>query len=316
MKMKDFESAVDQFFMETRKESEEYIKKMIEDSKICAQLEGGKRLRQLLSLLTYKACTGGKESSEDYNRAMEGTVSMELAHTSSLLHDDIIDQDKQRRGKPALYFQSSISNSLLLGHKMLVLGHEIAFKHGTQFAKLYLETWRDALSGEIMEIQFNQRNFSKVFPLSDLFSFYMTVIDLKTAALFASACRLGAMEAYIKGDIPDKLTEFGREIGRAYQLTDDLVDLEKGEIIPSVILPLLERIEKMIDDSKRITKKILKERIKKYWKEIKEFYDGEIEKRICNAEKIIEKMPIPESIYKNMLFEAPRYLIKVKYQDR
>jgi len=314
--MKDNESTVEQFFTETRKKSEEYIKKMIEDSQIRAQLEGGKRLRQLLSLLAYKACTSGKESIEDYERAMEGTVSMELAHTSSLVHDDIIDKDIQRRGKPALYLENGISNTLLLGHKMLVTGHEIAFKHGTQFAKLYLDTWRDALSGEIMEVQFNQRNLSMVYPSSNLFSFYMSVIDLKTAALFASACRLGAMEAYIEGNIPDKLTEFGREIGRAYQLTDDLIDLEKGEIIPSVVLPLLEKIEKNTANPNSITKQILREKITEHWKEIKKFYDDEIEKRVRNAEKIIEKTPLPGSIYKNMLFEAPRYLIQVKYQDQ
>ena len=68
------------FFNQTRKESEDYLEKMVRDKTIKNELKGGKRLRQILSLLTFKACTAGKESKEDFERAMEGTVSMELAH--------------------------------------------------------------------------------------------------------------------------------------------------------------------------------------------------------------------------------------------
>ena len=65
---------------------------------------------------------------------------------------------------------------------------------------------------------------------------------MKTASLFSSACKAGAIEANATGEILTILADYGRDIGLAYQLADDLVDLDKGEMIDSVVVPLLTKL--------------------------------------------------------------------------
>lgn len=303
------------FFNQIRMESEDFLEKMVRNKTIKHELKGGKRLHQILSLLTFKACTAGKDSKEDFERAMEGTVSMVLAHTTSLVHDDIIDKDDFRRGKSALKIEDGLGSALLLGHKMLIFGYQIALKHGPMFARLFVDTWRDALSGELMEIQFNERKKKRFWPSSDLFSYYMIMNDLKTATLFSSACKLGAMEAYMNEEIIGKFEKFGLEVGRAYQLADDLFCLKKGEFVDSIIFPLLERIENEKINPNNINNRILRKKIKSNMSLIEKFYKEEIEKHIKIAESLIQEIDIPESNFKEMLKGAPKYLIDTKFHE-
>jgi len=302
------------YFQDIRKLTESYLDKTINDKTIKKELKGGKRLRQTLSLLTYKSFTCGKETKKEFERAMQGTVSMELAHTTSLIHDDIIDKDIYRRGKYALYLEKGMSDAVLCGHKMLVLGYQIALEHGKEFAKLFTDTWQNAIAGEIMEINFNDRK-KRIWPTSDLYAYYMNINDMKTACLFGSACKLAAMEANIFDKTAEKIEEFGLEIGRAYQLTDDLIDLKRGEFIDSIILPIIEKIENIKLKKVKINKRNLKNKIKKNWKRIEDFYNSKIEEHITNAEKIIKEIDFPNSYYKDLLIQAPRYLIEVKSME-
>ena len=89
------------FFDETLGHVEDKISNTISDEKIKNVLNGGKRLRSLLAQLSFKACTAGKDTHEQYQKSLEGSVSIELAHGASLVHDDIIDKDIERRGRPA-----------------------------------------------------------------------------------------------------------------------------------------------------------------------------------------------------------------------
>ena len=306
---------IENFFNQIRNESEDYLEKMVRNKTIKNELKGGKRLRQILSLLTFKACTAGKESKEDFERAMEGTISMELTHTTSLVHDDIIDKDELRRGKAALHIEEGLGSALLLGHKMLIFGYQIALKHGPMFARLFVDTWRDALSGELMEIQFNERKKKRFWPSSDLFSYYMAINDLKTATLFSSACKLGAMEAYMNEEITGIFEKFGLEVGRAYQLADDFLNLRKGEFVDSIIFTLLECIENEKINPNNINHRILRKKIKNNMSLIEKFYKDEVEKHIKVAESLIQDIDISESNFKEMLKEAPRYLIDIKFHE-
>ena len=112
----------------------------------------------------------------------------------------------------------------------------------------------------------------------------------------------------MKGDILNVFYEFGREIGIAYQLADDLVDLEKGEILDSVILPLLNKIEKQKIVKYFKDKKIKKE-LKEKHSEIKKLYIDEIRTHVKKAKELAKSNLIPESTYKNFLFDAPDFII-------
>lgn len=310
--MRQIEHSIESFFERCKTDTEKAIKRMVKNEKILEQLEGGKRLRPMILLLSFKACTAGADTEEEYQKAVEGTVSIELAHTSSLIHDDIIDRDTVRRGKPALYVKEGVGTALLLGHKMLALGCDIALDHGLEFVKLYIDTWNQALSGELLELQFNRKSsgFTK-----DFFSIYLSIIDMKTASLFASACRAGALEAHAESEVADVLTEYGREVGRAYQLADDLVDFENGELLDSVVLPLLNRVEKNNGGFTKMERRSIQRKLLKHEREIREFYVNEIKYRLKRAEELIKDSTLPDSVYKEMLMHAPRHLINKMLQS-
>ncbi len=305
-KIVDLES----FFNETYRHVEQKLDDKIPDEKMRNALNGGKRLRSLLAQLSFKACTTGLEHSSKYHKSLESSVSIELAHGASLVHDDIIDKDIVRRGKPAFHVNEGVGKALLMGHKMLAHGFDIALSHSKEVAKLYVDSWSEVVNGEIDEIDFN-KNGSKNAHAStkeQIFEAYNRIIDLKTAGLFASACKVGAMEADMTGDILKVFSDYGREIGLAYQLADDLVDLANGEMIDSVIIPLLNRLEnkpKMGMLKKRELKKIFSKNEEK----IKQYYIDEIKKHVTCAEELSKSNLVPESNYKQLLAEAPTYII-------
>ena len=308
--MRNSNNELESFFDSSLVHVEKKINDTIEDITIKDILKGGKRLRSLLAHLAFKTCTKGKETPEQFERALEGTVSIELAHGASLVHDDIIDKDVERRGKPAFHVKEGIGKALLIGHRMLTKGFDIALSHGHEVAKLYVESWDEVVNGEIDEVEFNKSNGStKNLSKEEIFESYNKIIDLKTAALFSSACRAGVLEADMGGDIVKVFGDYGREIGLAYQLADDLVDLVQGEIIDSVVLPLLNQIKGTKQKLGFFKKREIKRLFEKNKEEIKEFYVTEIKRHLNHAKELSNSDMIPKSEYKKLLSEAPDYII-------
>ncbi len=299
------------FLDEMHKDIENKINEMITDRNILYVLKGGKRLRPLLSAISFKVCTGGIEENKRYQKFLEGSVGIELAHGASLIHDDIIDGDLNRRGEPAFYIKAGIDTAILTGHKMLVLGFDLALSTGDKIAKLYLETWRETLEGQLDEINFNSKdlNNSSISAESKFFQVYSHIIDLKTAALFASACKVAAIWADSTDEIADILGKYGREVGFAYQLADDLVDLEKGEMIDSVVIPLLSKIEKKSIKNGTLTARKIKKKIEKNSPEIKRLYIDEITNHINRSKELSSNPLIPNNHYTKYLQNAPAYII-------
>ena len=304
--------SLDHFTEISRGDLEKKIVDIISDKQIVSILDGGKRLRSLLAHLSFKACTQGNETPGQYQRALEGGVVIELAHAASLVHDDIIDEDRERRGKPAFHIKRGIANAILTGHKMLITGFDIALRHGKEFADLYVDSWNKIVNGELDEVTFNEKDLEKLKKIStksQIFEAYYKIIDLKTAVLFSSACKAGAIEADMTGDILKVFADYGREIGLAYQLADDLVDLVNGEIIESVIIPLLNRIENKTNKIKTYDKKEIKKKFAKNKDKIQKFYIEEIKCHIKTAEELSKSDLIPSSPYKDLLMDAPTYII-------
>jgi len=309
--MKNQSNNLDDFFSSTRLDIEQKITSTISDKQIVAILKGGKRLRSLLAGLVFKACTCGNESYEQYQKALEGAVTIELAHGASLVHDDIIDKDIKRRGKAAFHVKEGIGKAILTGHKMLVQGFDMALKRGKDWAKLYVDSWNEVVNGEIDEVDFNKNSLSTkhISTKSQIFEAYNKIIDLKTAALFSSACKAGALGADMTSDIIKVFADYGREIGLAYQLADDLVDLAKGEMIDSVVIPLLNRLDNKAIKFPALKKRELKKKFAKNKDKIQELYIEEIQKHVKKAVRLSKSELIPSSVYKDMLIDAPNYII-------
>jgi octaprenyl-diphosphate synthase len=303
-------NSLEEFLQSTFKDIEKKINDLISDDYILTILHGGKRLRPLLGSIAFKVCTGGSEDSNKYQKFLEGCVGVELAHGASLVHDDIIDGDLNRRGEPAFYIKSGIDNAILIGHKMLTIGFDIAIAHGEKFARLYVDSWRGTLNGQLREINFNSKdlNDSQISADSKFFQIYSKIIDLKTATLFSSSCKAAAFWADASEDLSNVLANYGREVGFAYQLADDLVDLEKGEMIDSVVLPLLSRLEKKSIKAGSAQAKIIKQQLENNSPQIKKLYIGEIKKHVQNAERLSTEGIIPTNHFKTFLQTMPTYI--------
>jgi geranylgeranyl pyrophosphate synthase len=309
--MVDQSLALEVFLKHTYEDIEKKIDEIITDQNILAILKDGKRLRPLLGAISFKACTGGNESSQLYQDFLEGAVAIELAHGASLVHDDIIDGDLTRRGEAAFYIKTGIDNAILLGHKMLVIGAKLALSHGAKIAQLYVDAWSGTLDGQLNEINFNSKDLQDINITADskFFQVYSRIIDLKTATLFSAACKAAAYWANASNEIADLLAEYGREVGFAYQLADDLVDLEKGEMIDSVVIPLLTRLEKRSAKNGNLKTRSIRKKIGKKSPEIKKLYLEEISKHVNKAQMICKSPVLPNNQFKTFLLDAPFYSI-------
>jgi geranylgeranyl pyrophosphate synthase len=317
---KDSALTLEQFFETTKNDLEKKIVSAVRNQEIVDILQSGKRLRPLVQQLCFKVCTGGRETPYKYQRSIEGSVAIELAHTASLVHDDIIDGDKTRRGRPSFHVKRGVPKALLIGHRMLSTGFNIALSHGEKIAKLYVDTWDEVLNGELEEVDYNasevdENNGLGISSKSKIFKEYFRIINMKTASLFASACKAGAIEADATGQILEILADYGREIGLAYQLSDDLVDLDRGEMIDSVIIPLLTRLENKTFDCNSLKVRSIQKKLSNNSEKIRELYIEEIKRHLKRAETLSNSDVIPPSEYKQLLRMAPSYIINKMLQE-
>ncbi|MCX6663855.1 MAG: polyprenyl synthetase family protein [Euryarchaeota archaeon] len=309
--MVDQSLALEIFLKHTYEDIEKKIEEIITDQNILTILKDGKRLRPLLGAISFKVCTGGNESSQLYQKFLEGAVAIELAHGASLVHDDIIDGDLTRRGEAAFYIKTGIDNAILVGHKMLVIGFNLSLSHGEKIAQLYVDAWSGTLDGQLNEINFNSKDLQDINITADskFFQVYSRIIDLKTATLFSATCKAAAYWANASNQIADILAEYGREVGFAYQLADDLVDLERGEMIDSVVIPLLARLERRSAKNGTIKTRSIRKKIEKRSPEIKKLYLEEISKHVNKAQIICKSPLLPNNEFKTFLLDAPFYSI-------
>ena len=175
-------------------------------------LGGGKRYRPILSVLAYEACGG-----EDQERALNLALSGELIHTATLIHDDINDQSKLRRGKPTLHTPTSQSHAIIAGDYLFALGFGLGGHNDDRVVERIASTCGGLASGEILQME-------HIGNLSTTPEDYYAIVDGKTAHPFASACWGAAITANAD-QYSDSMEAFGTELGRAFQLVDDLLDL-------------------------------------------------------------------------------------------
>jgi geranylgeranyl pyrophosphate synthase len=241
-------------------------------------LEGGKRLRPLLCVLSFRACGG---SDENYENALDVAAAVELGHCASLCHDDIVDRDLTRRGKPALWVGEGIPEALIAGHRAISLGLQISLSHGPEIANTFLEAWDRALVGGLMEAgaRKNQRVSS---------ADYLKINVEKTASLFSAATKAGAQMAHAPLALQRSMEEYGMAVGTAYQIADDISELHDGRVGEiSSMMGLPGRTSEM--------------------EPLKEFLEGKMEETIKRAENLSQEDGIPVSDFKQMLGHVPRY---------
>lgn len=177
---------------------------------------GGKRLRPALCLL---ACDLIKGNIQD---ALDPAIGIEIFHNFTLLHDDIMDQAPIRRGKETVYKKWNTNVAILSGDTMMALAYEYVMKAPEKIrSKVFSAFNKTAI--EVCEGQ----QFDMNFETSDLVSIpdYLEMIRLKTAVLLAASLEIGALIGGADEKLTRKLYNFGENIGVAFQLKDDLLDV-------------------------------------------------------------------------------------------
>ncbi len=177
---------------------------------------GGKRMRPLLLLLAARAFT------KDVDRAVIAAAGIELLHTASLVHDDNIDRSALRRGQPTLNTQLSSGAVILIGDYLFAQSAILAAAtNDTRIVTIFATSLAEICDGQIRETLDAHR-------LSQDRNDYNRRIYGKTAALFAGAAEMGAVIGQADEASVRELRGFGADLGMAFQILDDVLDLREG----------------------------------------------------------------------------------------
>lgn len=176
--------------------------------------EGGKRIRPLILVLSAECIKSKKVEPDAYLAAS----AIELLHTESIIHDDIIDEENQRRGKPSFHVKYGYNSSILTAD--FVLGVILNISSKLKDPRIINELSNAATKmteGEMMEIK-----LGKEMDITE--DDYIKVLEFKTASLFEASSKIGAITGGGDEDQIHTMTSFGNLLGIAYQIHDDLID--------------------------------------------------------------------------------------------
>ena len=180
---------------------------------------GGKRMRPILLFLTAK--NYGVVSDVAQNAAL----GLELLHTASLVHDDVVDESSERRGQPSVNASYNNKVAVLVGDYILSTALlRVALSSNQRIVQHLAELGRTLAAGEVLQLS----NISNQEISEDV---YYQVIDKKTAALFESCSVLGSIAAGVSEEDIEKARKFGHYIGKIFQIRADIFDYYESEEI-------------------------------------------------------------------------------------
>jgi geranylgeranyl pyrophosphate synthase len=227
---------------------------------------GGKRLRPALTLLAAQLC--GDDGTTPNARVVTCAAAIELTHTTTLLHDDVVDDADTRRGQPTARLLWGNETSVLVGDYLFTQVFVTASQKGFgELVQPLAEATAQMCAGVLLETQ--TRGYLEMSEKQ-----YREIIALKTAALTECACRLGAMAMNAPEADVNALSQFGHDIGLAFQIVDDVLDitadtarigkpvghdLREGD----VTLPMLRAMQACSEREKTVLQKVMSDAISK-----------------------------------------------------
>jgi len=213
---------------------------------------GGKRLRPVLTLLAANYGNTGER------QVIEAAVVCELTHLATLYHDDVMDEAPLRRGVESANERWGNAVAILTGDYLFAKASDLLADLGPEAVRLQARTFERLVIGQIRETQGPQNG-------ADPLEHYISVIADKTGSLFGTSIRFGALLSGASPQIVEALTTFGEEIGLAFQLADDVIDIasqtnESGktpgtdlrEGVPTLVTLLVQKANRP-EDQKLIT---------------------------------------------------------------
>ena len=180
----------------------------------------GKRVRPILTLFTAESFGGTKAES------LPAALAVEILHNFTLVHDDIMDEDNIRHGKPTVHDKWDVGTAILSGDAMLSLALKMVQK-SPRFNEKLMTSFIDGLQavceGQAYDKEFESRD-------NVTLDEYIYMIDLKTGYLIGLSAELGAISVGAKDEDVIKVRDYGRLIGRAFQIQDDLLEIYSDSI--------------------------------------------------------------------------------------
>ncbi len=189
----------------------------------------GKQMRPMFVFLTAGVCGGINDSTH------RGAALIELLHTATLVHDDVVDDANYRRGFFSINALWKNKIAVLVGDYLLSRGLLLSVDNGDfHLLKIVSNAVKEMSEGELLQI-------AKARKLDITEDVYYTIIRQKTASLIASCCAVGASSTESPPELIDKMREFGEKVGMAFQIKDDLFDYGADEIGKPVGIDIKEK---------------------------------------------------------------------------
>jgi len=220
------------------------------------QSGGGKRLRPILVLLS------GRLFGEVNPGLIRMAAVVEMIHTATLVHDDVIDLAKTRRGRPSINVVWGNHTSVLAGDWLYMQAFQIALRERNfPTLDLLINLTQMMVEGELLQLE-------RVGKIGVTEADYMELIDRKTASLFSACARLGAISAGAGEAVEARLGEYAWNLGIAFQLVDDILDFTSREKIlgkpvgndlreGKVTLPLIYALETADAEERKLVETVL-----------------------------------------------------------
>lgn len=220
---------------------------------------GGKRIRPIILIL----CSGLSDGDPD--ECIDASLAVELIHSASLIHDDILDMGLTRRGVPSVYKQFGQTAAILCGDFLISKSIELISGYDQAVIQEFGRAGMSMAEGEAIDINSNNIEFGE--------ENYLKCINKKTASLFAASACMGSRIGGASSHEIDQCRKFGMHLGIAYQIVDDILEYEelqheKKSVTTSITLPhilkasspsmhdavdrSIHEVQRHVDESKRI----------------------------------------------------------------
>jgi len=222
------------------------------------QSSGGKRLRPMLLLLTSKLVGAANDKS------IRLAAVVEMIHTATLVHDDVIDVAETRRGKPSTNVIWGNHTCVLAGDWLYMQAFQVALRlRNFGVLDTLIALTQLMVEGELIQL-------GRIGKIDVTEADYMELVDRKTASLFSACTRLGAMVGTEDESVESKLADFGWNLGMAFQLVDDVLDFTSREAVlgkpvgndlreGKVTLPLIYALEDASNEERRLVETVLRD---------------------------------------------------------
>jgi octaprenyl-diphosphate synthase len=206
--------------------------------------DGGKRIRPLILVLCAESINNGSLSylnPKSKENIFTASSAIELLHTESVIHDDIVDSDSMRRGRPSFHIKFGYNASILTADFILGIILNIGAKiSNSQVTKELSNAAIKMSEGEMLELRL-VKNHS--ISQKD----YIKVIENKTASLFEAAAKIGAILGDGSKDEVKSLANYGKMLGIAYQIHDDLIDYNNEERLFNILVKQNDADNKFVE---------------------------------------------------------------------